>query len=344
MRTLISVGSGADRASAARWLVLGVWAVLSLGCLSFRSVTAAGSVGQLVGARATAIPPLLIYCDAENILAGATPTCPRSRVEQYVKELAAYSQGLAKYGTALRNLAEYNDPRIGEALRLLAYGGERLEGFNLQPLDATSQSLAGGAYQLGLLLTQQWRRKELKRVILTSHPHVTAVVNGLLKSGDRTDVRMGVLSAGSGGDFCRLTVGGHDLARGREQLAQVLLQVEAHLHHPRIGQHLAHHVRTTPGAVFYGCQHAQPHCILLMQFEQLDGHHDRSQGVVEIMSDASSQCAEAFHALGAEEHAAIRKELSRLTGLDEGFLERANLRVTPGPDTRCSPEHNRSEK
>ena len=50
------------------------------------------------------------------------------------------------------------------------------------------------------------------------------------------------------------------------------------------------------------------------------------------------------NALSPEEHAAIRKELSRLTGLDEGFLERANLRVTPGPDTRCSPEHNRSEK
>ena len=180
MRTLISVGSAADRAGAARWLVLGVWAALSLGCLSFRSVTAAASIGQLVGARATSIPPLLIYCDAENILAGATPTCPRSRVELYVKELSAYSQGLAKYGTALRNLAEYNDPRIGEALRLLTYGGERLEGFNLQPLDATSQSLALGSYQLGLLLTQQWRRKELKRVILTAHPHVTAVVNGLL--------------------------------------------------------------------------------------------------------------------------------------------------------------------
>lgn len=180
MRTLISVGSGADRAGAARLVVLAVWATLSLGCLSFRSVTAAGSIGQLVGARATSIPPLLIYCDAENILAGATPTCPRPRVELYVKELSAYSQGLAKYGTALRNLAEYNDPRIGEALRLLTYGGERLEGFNLQPLDATSQSLANGAYQLGLLLTQQWRRKELKRVILTAHPHVTLVVNGLL--------------------------------------------------------------------------------------------------------------------------------------------------------------------
>lgn len=166
--------------AVARWLVLGVWAALSLGCLSFRSVAAAGSVGQLVGARATAIPPLLIYCDAENILAGAVKTCPRERVEQYVKELSAYSQGLAKYGTALRNLAEYSDPRIGEALRLLTYGGERLEGFTLQPLDATSQSLAGGAYQLGLLLTQQWRRKELKRVILTAHPHVTTVVNGLL--------------------------------------------------------------------------------------------------------------------------------------------------------------------
>lgn len=46
------------------------------------------------------------------------------------------------------------------------------------------------------------------------------VLNGLLRPGsDRTDVRMGVLSAGSGGDFCRLTVGGSDLARGVAAIA-----------------------------------------------------------------------------------------------------------------------------
>lgn len=161
-------------------LLLVLSAALSTGCLSFRSVTAAGSIGQLIGARSTAIPPLLLYCDAENILAGAVKTCPRERVETYVKELTAYSQGLAKYATGLRNLSEYNDVRIGDPLRLLAYGGERLESFNLQPLDATSQSMAAGAYQLGLLLAQEWRRKELKNVIITAHPHVVAVVNGLI--------------------------------------------------------------------------------------------------------------------------------------------------------------------
>jgi hypothetical protein len=122
----------------------------------------------------------LIYCDAENILAGEQKTCPRARIEIYVKEISLYSQGLAKYATGLRNIADYNDARIGEAVRLLAYGGERLESFNLQPLDATSQSLAGGAYQLGALLTQEWRRKQLKTMILTAHPHVIAVINGLL--------------------------------------------------------------------------------------------------------------------------------------------------------------------
>ncbi len=155
-------------------------AALSSGCLSFRSVTAAGSIGQLVGARATAIPPLLLYCDAENILAGAVKTCPRERVDAYVKELSAYSQGLAKYATGLRNLAEYNDARVGDPLRLITYGAERLQYFTLQPLDATSQSMAAGAFQLGLLITQEWRRKELKKVIITAHPHVVAVINGLV--------------------------------------------------------------------------------------------------------------------------------------------------------------------
>jgi hypothetical protein len=161
-------------------LALLVCALLGSGCLSFRSVTAAASIGQLVGTRVTALPPLLIYCDAENILAGATPTCPRPRIEAYVKELSAYSQALGAYSTGLRGLAEYNDGRAGDSLRLLTYGAERVELLTLQPLDATSQSLAAGAYQIGALLTQEWRRKQLQTMILTAHPHVTAVINGLL--------------------------------------------------------------------------------------------------------------------------------------------------------------------
>ena len=179
----LSLGATARAArpgNALRLTVLVAWVALSAGCLSFRSVTAAASMGQLVGTRVTAIPPLLIYCDAENIMAGAAPTCPRERIERYVKELSAYSQGLARYATGLRSIAEYNDGRIGDSLHLLTYGGERLEFLTLQPLDATSQSLAGGAYQLGVLLTQEWRRKQLKTMVITAHPHVISVINGLL--------------------------------------------------------------------------------------------------------------------------------------------------------------------
>lgn len=46
------------------------------------------------------------------------------------------------------------------------------------------------------------------------------VLNGLLGRGDRTDVRMGTLSAGSGGDFCRLTQGVNDLAAGAAAIAE----------------------------------------------------------------------------------------------------------------------------
>lgn len=46
------------------------------------------------------------------------------------------------------------------------------------------------------------------------------VLNGVLGRGDRTDVRMGTLSAGSGGDFCRLTQGINDLAAGAAAIAE----------------------------------------------------------------------------------------------------------------------------
>jgi YegS/Rv2252/BmrU family lipid kinase len=65
------------------------------------------------------------------------------------------------------------------------------------------------------------------------------VVNGLLRSGDRTDVRMGVLSAGSGGDFCRLTVGGHDLKRGAAAIAESAARPEP----PRIDIGRVHYRR-----------------------------------------------------------------------------------------------------
>ncbi len=45
------------------------------------------------------------------------------------------------------------------------------------------------------------------------------VVNGLMRSGYPTDVQFGVLSGGTGGDFCRSTLGGRDLDAGIHSLA-----------------------------------------------------------------------------------------------------------------------------
>lgn len=46
------------------------------------------------------------------------------------------------------------------------------------------------------------------------------VVNGLLRAGCPTQVQLGVLSAGTGGDFCRVTTAGHDLDAGIRSLTQ----------------------------------------------------------------------------------------------------------------------------
>lgn len=46
------------------------------------------------------------------------------------------------------------------------------------------------------------------------------VVNGLLRGGSPSPVQLGVLSAGTGGDFCRGTVGGHDLDAGIRSLTE----------------------------------------------------------------------------------------------------------------------------
>ena len=46
------------------------------------------------------------------------------------------------------------------------------------------------------------------------------VVNGLLRNGYPTDVQFGVLSGGTGGDFCRGTIGGHDLDAGMRSIVE----------------------------------------------------------------------------------------------------------------------------
>ena len=46
------------------------------GCLSFRSITATASVGQMIGPRANIVTILPVFCEAENILSAAEPGCP----------------------------------------------------------------------------------------------------------------------------------------------------------------------------------------------------------------------------------------------------------------------------
>ena len=46
------------------------------------------------------------------------------------------------------------------------------------------------------------------------------VVNGLLRNGYPTDVQFGVLSGGTGGDFCRGTLGAHDLDAGIRSITE----------------------------------------------------------------------------------------------------------------------------
>jgi carboxypeptidase C (cathepsin A) len=68
-------------------------------------------------------------------------------------------------------------------------------------------------------------------------------------------------------------------------------------------------------------------------------YHGRAQAAsVEAIADEARRYAMGPYAhallqgqaLGAEERASVRREVSRLTGLSEAFLDRADLRVTPG--------------
>ena len=150
------------------------------GCLSFRRVSAAAGVGQLVGARAVSVTIMPLYCDAENVLAGTGQTCPRDKVVTYVEEIVQYSKGIGRYAASLGALADYNDAYAGDALRQLAYSAERLDGNVLPPFDSTSVQLQTGAQSLGALLSQEWRRRKLTQLVIAAHPHVVALCDGLL--------------------------------------------------------------------------------------------------------------------------------------------------------------------
>ena len=95
-----------------------------------RSVSATGAVGTWIGARASAAKDLVLYCEAENILAGvsstALPTCSIEQTTATIAEITEYSQALSEYATALKNLADYNDVRGADPARSLIWNLQRV--------------------------------------------------------------------------------------------------------------------------------------------------------------------------------------------------------------------------
>src|SRR5438132_1461241 len=125
-------------------LLLGLGAALS-GCISFRSVSIAASFGQLIGSRAGAVTAFPAFCAAENILAGAVPTCPADKVELYVQEVSVYSLRLSQYATTIRNLADFNDPRLADELGQVMLGLGRTGELIIAHDDQGSRQLASAA-------------------------------------------------------------------------------------------------------------------------------------------------------------------------------------------------------
>jgi hypothetical protein len=153
---------------------------LGSGCISFRSVSVAATMGQLVGARANAAHFFPTFCEAENILAGAQPTCKPADIEVYAHEITTYSHTLSRYATMVKNLADFNDPRASDELTQLMLGLSRAGQLRLAPPDRSGQQLAAAAGTLTAFFSQGWRRNKLGSLIESSHPHVLAIIDGLL--------------------------------------------------------------------------------------------------------------------------------------------------------------------
>lgn len=149
------------------------------GCLSFRSATALASVGQLVGQRSISIKILPFFCDAQNVLAGPAPTCPRDKIQAYVDEITKYSQSVGKYASGLRRLAEFNDEGFGDELSDAISGADKLNQA-AGAADAAGLSLSSAASSLGAVLTQEWRRNKLEELVRRSHPPLIQLLDGLI--------------------------------------------------------------------------------------------------------------------------------------------------------------------
>lgn len=150
------------------------------GCLSLRSVSATGAVGTWIFARAGSTKDLLLYCDAENILAGSTPTCSREATAAALEEISRYSQVLSDYATQLKNLADHSDLRSADPARTLVWNIQRISQQGALSIDPASVAMQQGAVTLLAFLSEEARRLKLERVIKETHPHVMAVCDGLL--------------------------------------------------------------------------------------------------------------------------------------------------------------------
>ncbi len=155
--------------------------LLASGCISFRGASAVGSFGQLVGNRASAVSSLPTFCSAENIFAGAQPTCPLDKVERYAQRMVLYSQSVAQYATMMRNLAEFNDPRPPDALTQLLTGLSHTDDIALAHEDPQEDEIAAAAGKLTSIGSQPWRRDKLESLVVSTHPHLMALIDGLLE-------------------------------------------------------------------------------------------------------------------------------------------------------------------
>jgi len=171
------------------WLALLCGLLCTTGCLSFRSVTATASVGQLIAPRASALGLLPVFCQGENILSRTqqhpVDSCPLAEIERQSQELVRYSQNVSAYAGMLRDIAEFDDNRIRDPLDQVVRGTPFFVEIAQGNLDVapsspgTSVSMA--AAKITQVLTQEWRRNRIEALVRDTHPALDAVLKGLLE-------------------------------------------------------------------------------------------------------------------------------------------------------------------
>ena len=155
------------------------------GCLSFRSITATASVGQMIGPRANIVTILPVFCEAENILSTAEPgvpaSCPQREVEAYSRDILRYSQNVAAYASLLSDLAQFDDDRLADPLSRAISGTEFFIDTARGDDPSSGRTLSTSASKVAQLLTQEWRRNRIEELVRSTHPHLDAVLAGLLE-------------------------------------------------------------------------------------------------------------------------------------------------------------------